>query len=142
MTELEFIETAVTEACWKLYTNHKHLITSCAHERTIVADVIAPSLRGRFPEWTVNTDYNREGLAGDPKRDLRKKLLIPDIIIHRPGISGTPDNYAAFQVKGYWNKEHRRKDSNSLRRIRAKHGYRFLFRIELGEEGHELIVVN
>ena len=139
MLNQESVEKAINEACANLYQKWPHIIEEHLNERTIVADFIAPHLRREFPEWDVNTDFNREGVDRGPKTDLTGRLLLPDIIIHKHGPDGP--NVAAIQVKGHWNREDRNKDEESLKRIQAKHGYAFLFRLELEHERHQLIRV-
>lgn len=139
MISIETFENTVNAACAELYATKKHYIDERAHERTIVADFIAPFLRERLKGWDVNTDYNREGVDREPKKDLDGNLIMPDIIVHKHGPAGP--NLFAVQVKGYWNRQDRVIDEDSLRRIRAKHGYRFLYRLELGRDKHEIIPV-
>jgi hypothetical protein len=139
MIDQNAIEKAIGEACADLYKRGRHLLLEKAQERTIVADFIAPHLRTSFPGWDVTTEYNREGIKRDPKKDLDGNLLIPDIIIHKFGPYGP--NLVAIQVKGYWNREDREKDETSLRNIRAKHGYKYLFRLELGPDKYELVPI-
>src|SRR5882724_6091394 len=129
MLSQKTLETAIDKACIKLYRTKKHFIDEEAHERTIVSDFIAPFLRARFPRWDVSTEYNREGADRDTKKDLKGRMLMPDIVIHKHGPEGP--NVLAIQVKGYWNPEDRRIDVGKLRRLRTKHGYRFLYRLEL-----------
>ena len=124
MLDQNTVEEGINEACAYLYEREKELIRDQVHERTIVADVIAPYLRAKFTGWNVNTEFNREGENRDPKKDSEGRLLLPDIIVHKQGPNGP--NVAAIQVKGYWNREDRKRDENSLRRIQARHGYPLL----------------
>ena len=128
----------IEEACVALYAAQKDLVDVCAHERTIAAH-LAEYLRPLFEGWNVDTEYNREGRKGDPKRDERGRLF-PDIIIHTRG-QRVESNLAAIEVKGHWNGEDRRVDEEKLRRIRAEYGYQYLFRLELNEEEASLISV-
>jgi hypothetical protein len=86
--------------------------------------------------------YNREGEWEDrkPKTDLEGKTIIPDIIIHKSGPKGP--NITAIEVKGYWNKQDRKEDEGSLRRLAAKHKYKYLYRLELGKADFMLIPVS
>jgi hypothetical protein len=137
----ETIGTAINEACVWLYENEnaKRLIDEKAHERTIVPGYLLPELKNRFPGWDVDPDYNREGIDRGPKKDLDGKLLVPDVIIHKRGPKGP--NLVTIQVKGYWNHENRKIDEGSLQRLQAKHHYKYLYRLELGPDKHELIRV-
>ena len=139
MLDQNTFEKAMNDACAELYRTKKHFIDERAHERTIVSDFVAPFLRHEFQGWDVNTEYNREGVDRGPKKDLKGKLLIPDIVIHKHGPKGP--NVVAVQVKGYWNNADRTIDENLLRKLQAKHGYELLYRLELGKEKHELIKI-
>jgi len=135
------IEDVINKASYTLYKKHKNLIDEAAHEDMIVADVIAPYLRSHIEGYSVSTGYNREGPLDNrqTKTGLDEKPILPDIIIHKFGPNGP--NIAAVEVKGWWNKEDREEDESSLRNLGAKHGYRYLYRLELGKNKHELIPV-
>lgn len=141
MIDHAIFEAVMNRACAELYRDNRRYVDERAHERTIVADFLAPYLRQEFADWNVNTDYNREGPEGDrrPKTDSNGNRIMPDIVIHRRGNGGP--NAVAVQVKGYWNQEDRSIDEGILRRLQTKHGYRLLYRLELGEAEHELISV-
>lgn len=140
MPPKETIEKNINDACVELYAQQKDLIDERANELNIVGH-LAPRLRLKFPEWDIDTDYNREGPLGNriTKTDVEGSALKPDIIFHQRGEDGV--NLVAIQVKGYWNKDSREKDEDSLRRLREKHEYVFLYRLELGRDGHQLIGV-
>lgn len=137
----EVIENRIMEACEHLYANGKHLLAEKAHERNIVARFLLPPLVELFPDWDVDPEYNREGEVEDrqAKTDDEGNRLLPDLIIHKYGPAGP--NLVAIEVKGYWNPENRKEDEESLRRIQKKHGYIFLYRLELNRESYELIPV-
>ena len=136
----EFIEGAINKSCLAVYKVGKGLIDEAASERSIVGMVVlhlAPS----FPHYSVLVEYNREGEKNhrDSKRNFAGDRIVPDIIIHEPGGGGR--NLVAIEVKGYWNNEPRSGDEEKLRGLGMKQGYEFLYRIELGKEGHELFEV-
>ncbi len=131
------LRATLNAACRYLYDNEKDLVDEHANEETIVADVLGPFLRRSLRPWHVNTNYNREGAARTKKTDQHGNLLFPDIIVHKRGPNGP--NIAAIEVKGHWNREDRRIDVGALRRIKTKHGYKFLYRIELRSNSHKLI---
>lgn len=134
------IESIINGICEVLYKENKQVIDRHLHERGIVSDYIAPSLRSSFPKFDVNVEYNREGVDIDPKKDLAGKDIIPDILVHK---QMTDDfNLVALEVKGYWNKEDRSIDEDKLRRLDDMHPYKFLYRLELNKEKHELIAVS
>lgn len=81
--------------------------------------------------WNIDVEYNRENNT-DPKTDIHRKRLKPDIIVHQRGPQGI--NLVAIEIKGYWNDESREKDINSLQRLQEKHNYKFLYRLELGKD--------
>ncbi|MCC7004741.1 hypothetical protein IT397_02380 [Candidatus Nomurabacteria bacterium] len=136
----QIIEKIINEACRILYRDNKNLIDEEAHERTIVPEIL-PYLREYFPDYEVWSEYNREGEVGNrkPKRDLDGNLIVPDIIVHEFGPTGR--NLVAIEVKGYWNDEPRENDEEKLRGLHRKHGYEFLYRIELGPDNHQLVEV-
>lgn len=131
----------LAKACDELYSRYKHLVLEAAHERSIVGDVLAVHLRSNITNYDVTTEYNREGEMGDrePKTDSEGNRIIPDIIIHKFGPKGP--NIAAIQVKGYWNHEDRKRDEELLKKLQDKHGYQFLFRLELRKDGYDIISV-
>jgi hypothetical protein len=138
----EQVELLLNQACRHLYDEYKYLVEEAAHERSIVGDVLASYLRSNVRGLNVNTDYNREGQPGDrkPKTDLNGDLIVPDIIIHKWGPKGP--NIAVIEVKGYWNAEDRAKDEDKLKRIQAKHSYKFKFLIELGKLNYQITSIN
>ena len=136
----ELIEKVINEACEILYAENKNLINERAHERTIVNEIL-PYLRVHFAEYKVWSEYNREGEIGNrqPKTDLDGNIIVPDIIVHEVGPTGR--NLVAIEVKGYWNDEPRESDEKKLRDIQLKHGYEFLYRIELGKNEPQVIEI-
>lgn len=135
----EEIALRIHRALHGLYDEVGYLIQQKAHEDGLTAQAIVPRLGSEFSEWTVRAFHNREGFGTDPKRDINDDVVIPDIIIHRPGPDGP--NLVAIEVKGWWNNEPRKEDEDKLRRIQAKYYYQFLYRIELGKTSLELIEV-
>lgn len=139
LTEIE-IKKVILEILEDIYLNKKNIIDNKLHERTIVADYIAPALRSKFTDFEVNTDYNREGTGRDPKTDLSGNKVVPDIVIHHQGIDEY--NLVAMEVKGFWNNQERRIDEEKLQSLNKKHPYKFLFRIELGKEEPEIVTIS
>lgn len=137
----KIVRSLINDACNELYKSRRYLIDENAHEIDI-AGHLAEILRVMLPEWNVDTDYNREGPleSRTSKTDLNGNKLKPDIIIHKRGPNG--ENLVAIEIKGYWNKEPREIDEDKLKRIKEKHHYRFLYRIELERNGFSLIPVN
>lgn len=137
----EEIEKAINEACSFLYRDAKHLLDEGANERDIVSYIV-PLLRGKYCEYQVDSEYNREGAIGHriPKTDSDGNRIIPDIVVHKHGPEG--QNLVAIEVKGYWNHEPRQQDEDLLRRLQVKHNYKYLYRLELGKDCAELIPVH
>lgn len=133
------ITSVVQLACDRLYREQKDLIAMRAHERTI-AGYLAEYLRPHFEGLQVDSDPNRMGDKGQAKRSRDGRLLIPDLIIHTRGSIKGP-NIAAIQVKGYWNKENRKKDEADLHDLSRTFGYQHLYRLELNRDNYDLIEV-
>ncbi len=134
------VEKIIRIACDNIYLYDKYLIEMETHEQNIVAHIlcyIKPQLDAS--QWNVDVEYNRENYT-DTKRDLRGNSLKPDLIIHQRGPNGI--NLAAIETKGHWNTEPRSEDTDSLRRLQEKHNYKFLYRIELGENSYVLIPIS
>lgn len=125
-------------ACDSLYEEKPHLIEEKSNEKNIASHLQA-YLCAQLKEWDIDTDYNREGVDRRPKRDSRGRLTLPDIIIHKHGPHGY--NLAAIQIKGFWNIEDRKLDEEKLIKLQEKHGYEFLYQIELRRDAAEVITV-
>jgi hypothetical protein len=134
------IRSILETACERLYQEQKDLIDMQTHERTIAA-YLAEYLRPAFPELQVDSDSNRGGNKGESKRSRDGRLLIPDLIIHKRGSIEGP-NIAAIQIKGFWNKEDRQKDEADLHDLWNAFKYQYLYRLELGLDTYDLILVS
>lgn len=134
------VEEKLQEAVESLYKEMPELISNRTHERTIVSH-LAYFLKPLFRGWDVDTDYNREGRGGEPKRSIDGELIVPDIIIHKRSQKQGP-NLMVIQVKAFWNKEDRNEDEADLRKLREKFKYDVLYRLELNSENFEIIEVN
>lgn len=134
------VEEELTKACKLLYDELPELIVNCTNERTICSH-IARFLKPLFENWDIDTEYNREGKKGKPKRGASGKLLLPDIAIHTRGAIEGP-NLVANQVKGSWNKEDRTKDEEKLKDLQRRYKYKFLYRFELSLNSFEIIPVH
>jgi len=137
--EKDDVKNLIEQACSSLYVENPILIKNRTHERTIVSH-LANYLKPLFPDWNIDTDYNRDGDNGKSKQSIDGELLLPDIIIHNRGVEQGP-NLVAIQVKGFWNKEDRTKDEKDLRKLKAKYKYLFLYRLELNIDNFDLILV-
>ncbi len=127
-----FLETAAR----RLYKHDRHLLER-GKERSAAAKIACHlwellgevGYRQKCPRIRVNVDYGREG--NDPKRGLEGKVVIPDIIVHVPGLEGP--NIAVVEVKGWWNRDDRKTDMQKLHSYTRKQKYFFAYSIELGE---------
>jgi hypothetical protein len=133
------VPAILKSACDRLYREQKDLIDMHAHERTI-AGYLAEYLRPLFPGLQVDSDANRMGEKGQAKRSRDGRLLIPDLIIHMRGSIKGP-NIAVIQIKGFWNREDRRKDEADLHDLWRTFGYQHLYRLELNRDSYELIKI-
>ena len=73
------ILTELQHACKKLYANQKYLIEEKSNELTI-ASHIASYLRESIQGWDIDTDYRREGIDRNPKRDLEGTLGLTTLL--------------------------------------------------------------
>ena len=87
---------------WK---NDRFLMENDVNERSI-ANKLAGYLQEEFPEWNVDSEYNR--VPHDVKRRANKKVFLPDIIVHK---RDTEKNLIMVEVKktnGRYNDEEER----------------------------------
>jgi restriction endonuclease S subunit len=112
------VRELVLSALRKFKNRDSSLLQVCGNERSMTAK-IACYLQGQFPAWDVDHEYNRDG--DEPKRISDNSLIIPDIIVHRRGMSPNPNsrsnrlpspasNYIVIEVKkGMYSEDDRRK---------------------------------
>lgn len=53
-------------------------------------------------DWTIDCEYNRQGLGGDSKLSTGGDKVSPDIAIHRRGEPALADNLLVVEVKTRW----------------------------------------
>lgn len=129
----DFLDIALN----RLYENDKYVINR-GRERSAAArlashleQVLAENEFSKaFPQIRVDTDYRREG--DDPKRNAEGAHVVPDIIIHAPGIEGP--NIAVIEIKGWWNATGHEQDKMKLQGYRAKQGYSFGYFVLLDKD--------
>ena len=78
------VEAILKEALRQLENDHQELLHWKVHERTLVSHLVC-YLRGRFPGYSVDMEYNREGGECNPKRRPDGKTIVPDFVVHRRG---------------------------------------------------------
>jgi hypothetical protein len=114
------IGARVLRAMQQLLTCDSYLLQVNANERSITAR-LAIYLQIEFSEWTVDCEYNRDGV--EPKRlghlglypdaeDEEGKTVFPDIVIHQ---RGTGRNHLAIEVKKSTSTVPRNTDLQKLR---------------------------
>lgn len=119
---------AVAGALNDLLLHDSYLLTSDANERSITFR-FAMHLQARLPEWTVDCEYNRDGVA--PKRiaflglyadaeDEEARTVFPDIVVHR---RGTRENYLVMEFKKSTSQVSKEIDIRKLAEYRRQLGY-------------------
>lgn len=109
----------VIAALQKLLTDDVYLLKVDANERSI-SHRFGMHLQQRFTDYSVDCEYNRDGL--DPKRighldlqpradDTEGKTVFPDIVVH---IRGEKQNYLVIELKKSSNKVSRDVDFQKL----------------------------
>jgi hypothetical protein len=134
------VQTAMREAIHDLIRFDANLFTLHVGERAIVA-ALCQHVRPRFPDWSVDAEYNRHGRH--PKYLTRYYALLrsaelqvadrpgpvaPDLVIHHRGTDEM--NLVAAEVKRSSNKEDRRYDLLRLQALREQLGYRYTVFLE------------
>lgn len=128
---------AVAEALSLLLERDAYLLEIDANERSI-AYRFAFYLQARLPDWTVDCEYNRDGV--EPKRlghfdihpdneDDEAKTVFPDVIAHR---RGTRENYLVIEFKKSTSNVDRNIDRRKLEGYKRELGYPFALFIEVG----------
>ena len=126
------VRSRLDEALRNLEDADKYLLTNNLGERCI-ASRLAIYLQERFPNYSVDAEYNRQGSS--PKRlglpeecanyrdDTGEALVVPDIIVHRRGPEGP--NVLVIEVKKTTNPDLRGCDRQRVRAFRSQLGYFF-----------------
>ncbi|AIO35673.1 hypothetical protein DM39_4176 [Burkholderia cenocepacia] len=135
---------AVARALSELLVNDQDLLGIDANERSITFR-FAMYLQLCFPGWTVDCEYNRDGI--EPKRlgdlglypysdDDEAKTVFPDVIVHR---RGTRQNHLVLEFKKSTSRGDRETDLRKLRGYRQQLGYEHALFVEVGTEGRAVI---
>lgn len=131
---------AVAHALSELLNRDAYLLEIDANERSI-AYRFAFYLQVRLPNWTVDCEYNRDGV--EPKRlgsfdihpdneDDEAKTVFPDVIVHQ---RGTSENYLVIEFKKSTSNVDRDIDRRKLEGYKRQLRYPFALFIEVGTKG-------
>ncbi|HGW5374954.1 TPA: hypothetical protein ACNIJL_003964 [Pseudomonas aeruginosa] len=129
----EGIAVALTE----LLDRDSHLLEVDANERSITFR-FGFYLQAQFPDWTVDCEYNRDGI--DPKRlnhlelypdseDDDAKTVFPDVIVHH---RGTSENYLVIEFKKSTSRVDPVIDLAKLRGYKEQLGYEYALFVVVG----------
>jgi hypothetical protein len=136
---------AVVHALSELLVNDDDLLDIDANERSITFR-FAMYLQQHFPDWTVDCEYNRDGI--EPKRlghlelypdseDDEAKTVFPDVIVHR---RGTKENHLVLEFKKSTSRVNRQIDLRKLQGYKRQLGYEHALFVEVGTEGQAIII--
>ncbi len=137
---------AVARALSELLVNDRDLLGIDANERSITFR-FAMYLQQHLPDWTVDCEYNRDGV--EPKRlghldlypdseDDDAKTVFPDVIVHR---RGTRNNYLVLEFKKSTSRVDRQIDLRKLRGYKQQLGYEYALFVEVGTDGRAVIAM-
>ena len=137
---------AVAAALSALLRNDYDLLIMNANERSITFR-FAMYLQSQFPDWTVDCEFNRDGV--DPKKlehmdlypdseDDEAKTVFPDVIVHR---RGTKQNHLALEFKKSTSHVDRQIDLKKLLGYKQQLCYAHALFVEVETGGQASIVV-
>jgi hypothetical protein len=135
---------AVARALSELLVNDRDLLAIDANERSITFR-FAMYLQACLPEWTVDCEYNRDGI--EPKKlgdlglhpysdDVEAKTVFPDVIVHR---RGRGQNHLVLEFKKSTSRVGREIDLQKLRGYRQQLGYEHALFVEVGTGGGAVV---
>ncbi|WP_186039806.1 hypothetical protein [Burkholderia gladioli] len=134
----------VARALSELLVNDPDLLSIDANERSITFR-FAMYLQQYFIGWTVDCEYNRDGV--EPKRlghlelypdseDDEAKTVFPDVIVHR---RQTKENLLVLEFKKSTSRVDRQIDLRKLRGYKQQLGYEHALFVEVGTGGEAII---
>ncbi|NIJ79283.1 hypothetical protein [Xanthomonas cannabis] len=134
----------VARALSELLVNDPDLLGIDANERSITFR-FAMYLQQYFTGWTVDCEYNRDGV--EPKRlghlelypdseDDEAKTVFPDVIVHR---RQTKENLLVLEFKKSTSRVDRQIDLRKLRGYKQQLGYEHALFVEVGTGGEAII---
>ncbi|AOE85925.1 hypothetical protein [Pseudomonas sp. TCU-HL1] len=132
---------AVAAALTELLDRDRHLLEVDANERSITFR-FAFYLQAHLPEWTVDCEYNRDGV--EPKRleylglypdseDDDAKTVYPDVIVHR---RGSLENYLVIEFKKSTSRVDPAIDLAKLQGYKDQLGYEHALFVIVGTDDH------
>ena len=135
---------AVARALTALIETDEHLLRIDANERSITFR-FALYLQAHLPDWTIDCEYNRDGI--EPKKlghlglypdseDDDAKTVFPDVIVHR---RGSRENYLVIEFKKSTSRVDREIDLVKLRGYKKQLGYQFALFVELGTDEQAVV---
>jgi hypothetical protein len=130
----------VASALSELLANDHRLLDINANERSITFR-FAMYLQSHFPDWTVDCEFNRDGV--EPKKlehlelnpdseDEEAKTVFPDVIVHQ---RGTKQNYLVLEFKKSTSRVDRQIDLRKLHGYKEQLGYSHALFVEVGAGG-------
>ena len=131
---------AVSQALSDLLTHDGYLLEVDANERSITYR-FGMYLQARLPEWTVDCEFNRDGV--NPKKlghlelypdseDEDAKTVFPDVIVHR---RGAKENHLVVEFKKSTSSVDRKIDLRKLQGYKQQLGYAHALFIEVATGG-------
>lgn len=131
---------AIIFALLNLLKHDRYLLEANANERSITFR-FAMYLQSQIPEWTVDCEYNRDGI--DPKRlghldifpdsdDEEARTVFPDVIVHH---RGTNENQLVVEFKKSTSHVDRNIDLKKLRGYKQQLEYRHALFVEVSAGG-------
>lgn len=136
------IGDVVINALRSLLEHDRYLLEVNANERSITFR-FALYLQSQLPDWTVDCEYNRDGI--DPKRlghldvdpdseDDEAKTVFPDVIAHR---RGREDNLIVLEFKKSTSRVDREIDRRKLLGYKRQLGYTYGLFIEVATDTNQ-----
>ena len=130
------VEAILKEALRQLEREHQELLQWKVHERTLVSHLVC-YLRCRFPGYSVDMEYNREGGESNPKRRPDGKTVFPDFVVHRRG--DNERNLLAVECKkSPFRGSDKEKDITKLKGLRQERGYTHAAFVVLKSSGSKI----
>lgn len=128
---------AVARALAELIETDEHLLRIDANERSITFR-FALYLQAHMPDWTIDCEYNRDGV--EPKKlghlglypdseDDDAKTVFPDVIVYH---RGSRENYLVIEFKKSTSRVDREIDLAKLQGYKEQLGYQFALFVEVG----------
>ena len=92
------LELVVREAMNRLFAYDAYLLDGGASEWS-VAHRLAVYLEELLPGWNIDCEFNRQGVAANPKAIANGACVRPDIVVHHRGRLEPAHNLLAVELK-------------------------------------------